>query len=81
MGVIGVLREFGLRPGADVAVIGYNDIPVAADMPVPPTTVHSPMFDMGCQAMDLLLHRVKEEPVRSKRLRPHLVVRASTLQE
>jgi LacI family transcriptional regulator len=81
IGVIGVLREFGLRPGADVAVVGYNDIPVAADMPVPLTTVHSPMFDMGRQAMDLLLQRVQEEPVRSKRLRPHLVVRASTLQE
>ncbi|MFF3467324.1 LacI family DNA-binding transcriptional regulator [Streptomyces sp. NPDC001984] len=81
IGVIGALRECGLRPGADVAVVGYNDIPVAADMPVPLTTVHSPMFDMGCQAMALLLQRLKGEPVRSKRLHPHLVVRASTLQE
>ncbi|MET7762830.1 LacI family DNA-binding transcriptional regulator [Streptomyces sp. NPDC005393] len=81
IGVIGALREHGLRPGADVAVVGYNDIPVAADMPVPLTTIHAPMFEMGCAAMDLLLERLSERQVRSKRLRPHLVARASTLNE
>jgi LacI family transcriptional regulator len=30
IGVMGALRELNLRPGRDVAVVGYNDIPVAA---------------------------------------------------
>jgi LacI family transcriptional regulator, galactose operon repressor len=81
IGVIGALREHGLRPGEDVAVVGYNDIPVVAEIPVPLTTIHSPMFEMGRQAMDLLLRRLNGEEVRSKRLRPHLVARASTLPE
>lgn len=79
IGVIGALRERGLRPGSDVAVVGYNDIPVAADMPVPLTTVHSPMFEMGELAMGLLIDRLHGRRARSKRLRPHLIARASTL--
>ncbi|MEV5172444.1 LacI family DNA-binding transcriptional regulator [Streptomyces flaveolus] len=79
IGVIGALQEHGLRPGTDVAVVGYNDIPVAAEIPVPLTTIHSPMFDMGRQAMALLLRRLQGEEVRSKRLRPRLIARASTL--
>ncbi|MFF9126615.1 substrate-binding domain-containing protein [Streptomyces sp. NPDC014889] len=81
IGVIGALREYGLRPGSDVAVVGYNDIPVAADMPVPLTTIHSPMFEMGEQAMSLLIDRLHGRRVRSKRLRPHLIARDSTLDD
>lgn len=81
IGAIGTLRERGLLVGADVAVVGYNDIPVAGAMPVPLTTVRAPMFEMGVEAMGLLLKLVSGEPVRSKRLRPELVARASTLGE
>ncbi|WP_020500636.1 substrate-binding domain-containing protein [Sciscionella marina] len=70
IGGMGALREHGLRPGADVAVIGYNDISVAGDMPVPLTTVRSSMFDMGTTAMGLLPDRVEGRTVRSKRLSP-----------
>ena len=79
IGVMGALRERGLRPGKDVAVVGYNDIPIAADLPVPLTSVHSPMFEMGSEALALLLDRMQGRPVRSRRLRPELVARASTL--
>ena len=73
IGVMGALRERGLRPGEDVAVVGYNDIPIAADLPVPLTSVHAPMFEMGSEALALLLDRVQGRPVRSRRLRPELV--------
>ena len=81
IGAIGALRERGLMVGADVAVVGYNDIPVAGAMPVPLTTVRTPMFEMGVEAMDMLLKLVGGQPVRSKRLPPELVARASTLGE
>ncbi|MDX2596568.1 substrate-binding domain-containing protein [Streptomyces sp. WI03-4A] len=81
IGVIGALREHGLRPGDDVAVMGSNDIPVAADMPVPLSTVRSPVSEMGRQAMCLLIDRLQGRQVRSKRLRPRLIARASTLGE
>ncbi|WP_051897617.1 LacI family DNA-binding transcriptional regulator [Sciscionella sediminilitoris] len=81
IGVMGALREHGLRPGADVAVVGYNDIPVAGDMPVPLTTVRSSMFEMGTTAMGLLLDRVEGRAVRSKRLPPRLIARDSTMRD
>jgi LacI family transcriptional regulator len=79
IGAIGALRARGLMVGTDVAVVGYNDIPVAGDMPVPLTTVRAPMFEMGVEAMGLLLKLVDGQAVRSKRLRPSLVARSSTL--
>lgn len=79
IGVMGALRERGLRPGVDVAVIGYNDIPVSADMTVPLTTIRASMFEMGAEAMRLLLERLGGASVESRRLAPELVVRDSTV--
>jgi LacI family transcriptional regulator len=80
IGVMGALRERGLQPGKDVAVVGYNDIPEAAQMPVPLTSVASPMFDMGSTGMRLLLQLMRGEPATSCRLSPELIARASTLE-
>lgn len=79
IGVMGAVRERGLQVGRDVAVVGYNDIPMAGAMPVPLTTIRSPMFEMGTEAMKLLIASVGGRSVRSKRLPPRLVARASTL--
>jgi DNA-binding LacI/PurR family transcriptional regulator len=37
------------------------------------------MFEMGSAALTVLLTRLQGQPVRSRRLRPELVARASTL--
>lgn len=78
IGAIGAVREAGLRVGEDVAVIGYNDVPVVASLPVPMTTVRSPMHQMGRTALELLVARLGGAPVESCRLEPTLVVRASS---
>jgi LacI family transcriptional regulator len=79
IGVMGAVRDAGLRVGDDVAVVGYNDVPLAAELPVPLTSVHASMFDMGRQAATTLLGILDGKPGRSRRLRPHLAVRASTV--
>lgn len=79
IGVMGAIRDAGLRVGKDVAVVGYNDLDVAAQLPVPLTSVRSPLFDMGSQSMHTLLNLVNGRKVRSRRLVPSLVPRASTL--
>jgi LacI family transcriptional regulator len=79
IGVMGAVRDAGLRVGHDVAVIGYNDVPLAAELPVPLTSVHAPMFDMGQQAAITMLRILDGRPARSRRLQPHLAVRASTV--
>jgi LacI family transcriptional regulator len=79
IGVMGAVRDAGLRVGEDVAVVGYNDVPLAAELPVPLTSVHASMFDMGRQAATTLLGILDGKPGRSRRLPPQLAVRASTV--
>ncbi|WP_329097244.1 LacI family transcriptional regulator [Actinomadura citrea] len=78
IGALGVLRDQGLRPGKDIAVAGYNDTPLAAELPIPLTSVRSPMHEMGARALDLLVDLLAGRATPSERLPPRLVVRAST---
>jgi len=78
IGAMGALRDAGLVPGRDVAVVGYNDVPLAAELPISLTTVRSPMHQMGVRAVELLVRRLAGEAVPPVRLEPLLVPRAST---
>ncbi|MDP9433992.1 MAG: LacI family transcriptional regulator [Actinomycetota bacterium] len=78
IGAMGALRDAGLRPGRDVAVVGFNDVTLAAALPIPLTSVRSPLRAMGAIAVDTLLARLAGQPVQSVRLPPELVVRASS---
>lgn len=78
IGALGPLREAGLQVGRDVALVGFNDIPLAAELPVPLTSIHSETHEMGRRAMALLVERLAGRPVESQRLKPHLVVRESS---
>ena len=42
LGIIDGLLAAGMTPGKDIAVVGYDDIPEAAEQPVPLTTVSAP---------------------------------------
>lgn len=61
IGVIGVAREKGLQVPRDLAVIGFDDIPVASLITPPLTTVRLPMYEMGHKAMGLLLGVIGKE--------------------
>lgn len=78
LGAMGAARDLGLRLGEDLALAGFNDTPLAAELPVPLTSVHSPMAEQGRRAVRLLLRRIAGEPVASEALTPELVVRTST---
>ncbi len=78
VGVMGALRDRGLRVGHDVAVVGFNDVSIASELPVPLTSIRSPLRAMGAQAITTLIARLKGEPVGPVRLTPKLVVRASS---
>ncbi|MPY49420.1 substrate-binding domain-containing protein [Streptomyces sp. K1PN6] len=78
IGAMGALRDRGLSPGQDIAVVGFNDTPLAAELPIPLTSVRSPMHEMGRRGLDLLTRLLAGEPAPSERLAPTLVVRASS---
>jgi len=79
VGALRVLREAGLRVPDDVALVGFDDAPVARHTDPALTTVHQPVEEMGRVMADLLLARISGEPVPARTVLPtRLVVRSST---
>jgi len=56
--LVRVLREHGLRPGADVSIIGYDDAPTVRLSDLGLTTVVHPIHDAGKALVDILLARM-----------------------
>jgi LacI family transcriptional regulator len=75
IGVIHGLRGRGLRTPADVAVVGYDDVELAAMTDPPLTTVHQPSYELGATAYELLQ---RGAPPEQRSFSPHLVQREST---
>ena len=78
IGALGVLRDRGLTVPDDVALVGYNDIPLAREMMVALTTVRSPMHQMGRRALEMLVSVMNGKTVSTVQLDPKLIIRMST---
>jgi len=81
VGALRAIHERGLRVPADVAVAGYDDSALAAQLYPPLTSVRSRAHDLGRRAVQILLRRI-EEPAGalSQEVIPvDLVVRQSTI--
>ncbi|WP_037032582.1 LacI family DNA-binding transcriptional regulator [Pseudomonas psychrophila] len=78
IGLMGAARDKGLMPGKDIAVVGFNDIPLSNELMVPLTSVRLPLSEMGQHAVELLLKRIRGEAAESITLTPQLQVRASS---
>ncbi|XUA19195.1 ribose operon transcriptional repressor RbsR [Citrobacter sp. OP27] len=79
VGVYQALYQAGLNIPRDVAVVGYDDIELAAYMTPPLTTIHQPKDELGELAIDVLIHRMAQPGQKQQRvqLTPELVVRGS----
>jgi DNA-binding LacI/PurR family transcriptional regulator len=75
LGVLDALHQRGLRAGRDVSVVGFDDIPAAADAGL--TTVRQPVHEKGRLA-GLRLLEPDAVPDREVVLPTELIVRAST---
>jgi len=78
-GVLDVLREQGRTVPKDVAIVGFDDSPVAPAAAVPLTTVSQPSDEMGFAMADMLLRLLNgdTEVERHSIMPTHLVVRDS----
>lgn len=54
IGLLGALQAGGVRVPADIALAGFDDIPVARYVSPPLTTMHVPIAALGSQALDAL---------------------------
>jgi DNA-binding LacI/PurR family transcriptional regulator len=74
------LLDGGIRIPDDVAIVGLDDIELAARARVPLTTLRQPVHDIGARALDTLLSKMRGEKPLIRQLFPsELVIRASTL--
>ncbi len=80
IGAIKVIRDAGMRVPEDIAVVGFDDIPLASMVEPPLTTVRQPIEQLGSMAVKLLIG-LMENPegntVHRVVLPTELVVRAS----
>jgi LacI family transcriptional regulator len=79
MGALRAISEANLCVPGDVAVVGHDDLPFAANTTPPLTTVHQPVSDLGSSAADLLIRLVEGtlNGQESISLSAHLVIRGS----
>ncbi len=59
IGAMAALREAGLRIPQDIAIIGFDDSLEAVTQLPPLTTLHCSPFEMGFQALELLLESIE----------------------
>ncbi|MBV9491786.1 MAG: LacI family DNA-binding transcriptional regulator [Verrucomicrobia bacterium] len=78
-GALEALQQSGLRPGTDFGIVGFNNIPEAAQSVPGLTTVDTALRQLGEAAAELLLKRVerRDAPKQTVILQPRLVVRGS----
>jgi len=78
IGAIRALRTAGRAVPADVAVVGFDDVPFARYLSPALTTVRAPIEEIGREAVRQLVHLMNSEPARYVTLmRTELVIRES----
>jgi LacI family transcriptional regulator len=78
---LGAIRQRGLRVPDDIAIVGFDDHPLAQYASPPLTTVRLPFEEMGRQAGKMLLNLLqqKDEPALEVDLRTELIIRSSSV--
>jgi LacI family transcriptional regulator len=79
LGLLDGLLDAGVRVPEDIAIVGIDDIELAARARVPLTTIRQPVSDIGARAVDMVLARLRgERPPARQLFEPTLIVRGST---
>ncbi len=76
MGIMAAAHRYGLRIGPDLALVGYNDTPLASRLPTPLTSVHVHLDQIARTAIDLIMEPGSEPRVRKSI--PTLIPRESS---
>jgi LacI family transcriptional regulator len=82
MGVMQAAQARGLRIPDDLAVIGFDGLPLTAFTSPPLSTVEQPVAEMGAAAIAMLIERIRGHAVGAARVKifpAKLVARASTI--
>jgi len=78
IGVLAYLKEVGIRVPEDIAVVGFDDIPLARHLTPPLTTVRAPIEIAAHEAVNQLVHLIRTGEAEQLVLLPtELVIRRS----
>ena len=79
VGALHALTAAGLKPGRDVAVIGFDDAPLAQYMAPPLSTLRQPLRAAGQACVDMLVGLIEGDPELERQvlLKPELVLRST----
>jgi len=79
IGVLRALRQSGRRIPEEVSVLGFDDVPWAALLEPPLSTVRQPVAELGCVAVTVLHQRINvpDAPIKRTVLPVELIVRRS----
>jgi DNA-binding LacI/PurR family transcriptional regulator len=75
---INIAMRHGVKIPQDLAVIGINDIPAAAQAIVPLTTVCQPKYEQGQAAIEVLFELIDGKKAHDRILQPTLIQRQTT---
>jgi DNA-binding LacI/PurR family transcriptional regulator len=81
LGAISAAQQLGLEVGEDIAITGFDNIPLAEHCHPPLTTVHQPIYQIGEMVCEMLIKQIRAEHLEQKQiiLQPSLMVRQSTI--
>jgi LacI family transcriptional regulator len=79
LGAMAAITDAGLSVPDDIAIVGFDDLPFAAQLRPALTTVRNPGVEQGRQAAQLLIRLLKGEPIAQRRiaLPTELIIRDS----
>ncbi|KAA3647326.1 MAG: LacI family transcriptional regulator [Chloroflexi bacterium] len=79
-GAIRAAHEQGLAIGEEIAITGFDDIPMSEHFHPPLTTVNQPIYEIGGRVCEMLIHHIQGKPLEEEQviLKPSLVLREST---
>lgn len=79
IGAAAAIRSVGLSVPQDIALVGFDDLPMARYFDPPLTSVHLPAAELGRQACSLLIDLMNGQVMHARKilLDTHLVIRQS----
>ena len=79
VGALQAVQARGLRPGHDLAVIGFDDTPLVQYLSPPLTTLRQPLREVGRRCVEILVSLLEDKPVEDTQvlLAPELIVRGT----
>lgn len=68
IGAIRTLKQLGYQIPENIRVVGFDDISLAEFFDPPLTTIHQPIYQLGLEAVDMLVGMIEERPVELNRV-------------